>query len=106
MSALLDAAAIADRLAGSILRVEDINASRCEGVATALRMLASHARESGTQAKQLDAWKRLAMARLKQTGWSDPGAKAARTELDAAIDAIVALGIDPLTGERIAVTGR
>jgi hypothetical protein len=85
VTALLDAAALVQRFMGA-LSIDDE-----PELNTAIRLLVSHARESEAQAKEFEAWKRLALS-----GWF-VGKR--RQEADGALRA---LGIDPMTGERIA----
>lgn len=132
MTALLDATALAERLADRIGGPLDIGAFRCGPAAEALRLLASHARTSlpidalreinaeGIRMLnelsqwrsvsgcadldelrqlrgELDAWRRLAMAALR-----NPETPGAQRTIGDAMNALRALGIDPATGERIA----
>lgn len=124
MTALLDAAEIAERLATQAEVVDNMS----DDDAAALRLLAQHARESDAgdvvrtatavetieyvaggsyaqgvaderarQAAELDAWKRLATL----LDWR-PHERTTRTEVERALNALCDMGIDPATGERIA----
>lgn len=93
MTALLDAATLAESLCDGVPCDRD-------GIADALRLLASHAR---TSSAELEAWKRLALAR---GGWR-PGPMS-QAQIDVEVESgrsLRAIGIDPATGERMAADG-
>lgn len=97
VDALLGAATLAERLLAA--RIGDHFTSK---EIDALRLLARHARESAAQAAELEAWKRLAIARIPLSCPTHEEEDAWCRERDAARDALRAMGIDHATGDRVA----